>query len=179
MILQKSIIIGDSNSMFIKLGGLENLAQAGFRAAQVLERVKNVDAGETVIIGVGINDSATITNIVSGGKIDPKIDQFEQTYSEILTLFKAKFKRVVSLGLVSSTEEEVRLDDTEIYYDNSEIIKFNKKIKELCKKFEVEFIDLLPYFLGREEELLSDHIHPNKKGQVIIQKELESRLAQL
>lgn len=76
------------------------------------------------------------------------------------------------MGLISSTEEKVEFEGIEIQYSNQMIIKFNGFIKNWCAELELDFINLLPYFLGREEDLLSDHIHPNKKGLEIILSEL-------
>lgn len=161
-------IVGDSNSTFIKLNGFENSSEPGSRVKDVIAKLKALNSGEILIIGVGVNDSAIIKDVESGNKIEPNLEEFRNDYFKLLSLAKSKFKRVIILGLISSSEEEVRLGNADIQYSNKTIIKFNEVIKHLCKDLQVEFIDLLPYFLNHEDELLEDHIHPNQKGKEII-----------
>lgn len=170
------LIIGDSNSSFIKLNGFENLAEVGSRVRDVIAKLKLLGGGEILILGVGVNDCATIVDLKSGNKLEPNIEQFRKDYSELLSLAKSKFKRVIVLGLVSSTEERVRFGDVEVQYSNKTIIKFNNLIRDLCTELEVDFVDLIPYFLAKEKELLADHIHPNKKGLEIILSCLNGKL---
>lgn len=166
------IILGDSNSTFIDLDGFENLAVAGHRVKDSLEIIKKIEGGYTLIIGIGVNDSARIRDLGSDSVIRPDVDDFKNSYSILLNLAKAKFKNVIAIGLVSSDEQPTILGNAEITYSNKTIEEFNDCKKELCKNAAIEFVDLLPYFLGKEDELLDDHIHPNKKGQVIIMREL-------
>lgn len=173
---RRSYIIGDSNSVFIELGGFDNLAQPGFRAKDVLNQIEEIGSGNVLVIGVGVNDSASIKDLGSDGVIRPDIDEFKSNYSAILSLAKANFKDVIVLGLVSSDEKPTILGSAEIRYSNETIREFNKCIKDLCNKEKVKFIDILPYFLGKEDKLLIDHIHPNKKGQEIVFNELQKEI---
>lgn len=170
------LIIGDSNCSFIKLNGFENLAELGSRVKDVLDKLKLLGGGEIMILGIGVNNCATIIDLKSGNKLEPELKEFEKDYLEILSLAKSKFKRVMALGLISSTEERVRFGDAELEYSNKIIIKFNNLIRDLCAELEIDFVDLLPHFLGNEEELLADHIHPNKKGLKIILKLIKQDL---
>ncbi|HRV76136.1 MAG: SGNH/GDSL hydrolase family protein [Candidatus Nomurabacteria bacterium] len=176
VISNSKLIIGDSNSFFIKLKGFENLSVPGYRVNEVLDKLKELDTGETLIIGAGVNDTAIIKDINDGNEINPDIDDFKNTYRELLSLAKRKFKKVIVLGLLTSTEEKVKLNGAEIQYQNEVIVKYNKLVKELCGKNNIEFVDLLPYFTGREDELLVDHIHPNEDGKEIILSCLRGRL---
>jgi lysophospholipase L1-like esterase len=169
------IIIGDSNSAFIKLSYVKNLAEPGSRVKDVLAKLKLLEYGEALVIGVGVNDAAIIVDLKSGNILKPNLSEFRKDYSKLLSLAKTKFERVIVLGLVSSTEEVATLENMEVQYINENIVKFNGAIKRLCEKFEVEFVDLLPHFLGKEDDLLDDHIHPNEKGKEIILKELKLR----
>lgn len=168
----RSVIIGDSNTLFIELDGFENLAVAGYRVNDSLEIIKKIEGGDTLIIEIGVNDSATIKGLDSDGVIRPDIDEFKNNYSALLNLAKAKFKNVIAIGLVCSDEKPTILGNAEIRYSNETILEFNDCIKALCKNSGIRFVDLLPHFLGKEDELLDDHIHPNKKGQDIIMREL-------
>lgn len=162
------IIIGDSNSLFIEIDGFNNLAVAGHRVSDALDTLQGIEGGYTFIIGVGVNDSASIKDLRSDGAIRPDIDEFKSSYSTLLDLAKAKFKNVIVLGLVCSDEKPTILGSAEIRYSNDTISEFNDCIKNLCESEGVKFVDLLPYFLGREDELLDDHIHPNEIGKEII-----------
>lgn len=170
------IILGDSNSFFIKLDGFDNLAEPGYRVSDVLSQLDDIQPGDTLIIGVGVNDAATIRDLNSDGVIKPDIEEFKNDYSALLDLAKDKFEEIVVLGLVSSDEQATILDNAKITYSNKTIGEFNDCIKELCKSAGVKFVDLLPYFFGNEKELLVDHIHPNIEGQDIILRELGSLL---
>jgi lysophospholipase L1-like esterase len=171
-----SLIIGDSNSAFIKLSGFDNLAEPGSRVKEVLSKLNLLKHGKVLVIGAGVNDAATIVDLNSGNILKPNLSEFKKDYSKLLSLAKTKFERVIVLGLVSSTEEVATLESMEVQYINGNIVKFNREIKRLCEEFEVDFVDLLPHFLGKEDELLDDHIHPNKKGKEIILLELSSRI---
>jgi lysophospholipase L1-like esterase len=164
----KNLVIGDSNSTFIKLSGFENLAEPGSRVKDVLAKLNFLDGGEVLIIGVGVNDAAIILDTKYGNFLKPNFREFRKDYSDLLSLAKRKFKRVIVLGLVSSTEEKVILENSEIQYLNKTILKFNEVIKRLCADLEIQFVDILPCFLGKEKELLEDHIHPNQKGKEIV-----------
>ncbi len=170
------IIVGDSNSVFIEMVGFSNIAQPGYRVKDVLAQLHHLEAANILIVGVGVNDSATITDIESHNKIEPNIDEFKVDYQELLNIAKRKFNQVIVMGLISSTEEEVELEDASIKYKNESIKKFNEVIRDLCLDNEIEFVDLLPYFLGKEKELSVDHIHPNEAGKEII---LDAILKQL
>lgn len=163
-----TIVLGDSNSLFIELDGYENLAVPGYRTEDVLRDLIDLEGGETIIIGVGINDSAFIKDLNSGDTISSDIDEFRNGYSSLLKLAKTMFKGVVVIGLISSTEKPVILGNAEIRYSNETITEFNECMKDLCIRMGVKFVDLLPYFMGKEGELLADHIHPNEKGRKII-----------
>ena len=99
-----SYVLGDSNSTFIKLNGFKNLAEPGFRVKDVLAKLKGLECGEILILGVGVNDSATIVDLGSGNKLKPDFIEFEKDYLDLLSLAKSRFERVVVLGLISSTE---------------------------------------------------------------------------
>lgn len=170
-------IIGDSNSLFIKLNGFENLAQPGFRVKDTLAQLCELENGKTLIVGAGVNDCAIITDIKSGNKLEPNLNEFKVDYQKLLDMAKAKFSKIFVLGVISSTEEKVKLGDTEIQYSNQTVGEFNEAIKDLCAKLEVEFVDLLPHFLGKEKELLADHIHPNETARDIILSRLNDKLS--
>jgi len=163
-----SYIVGDSNSVFIELKDFENLSEPGFRVKDVISKLKILDSGETIIIGVGVNDAATIKDLQTKNEIRPKLEEFKKDCYNLLRLAKNKFGSVIVLGLISSTEEKVMFGNAEIQYLNKTIQDFNEAIKNLCNDSGVGFVDTLPYFLGKEDELLVDHIHPNAKGKEII-----------
>lgn len=87
------VILGDSNSSLIKLSGFGNLAEPGSRVKDVLAKLKFLKNGKTLILGVGVNDSATIVDLKSGNRLDPEIEEFEKDYLELLSLAKSKFKK--------------------------------------------------------------------------------------
>jgi hypothetical protein len=86
-----SYLLGDSNSVFIELDGFDNLSEPGFRVKNVLERLSSLTSGDTIILAIGVNDSATITNTKSGDKVKPDLESFKATYSEILCLAKESY----------------------------------------------------------------------------------------
>jgi len=46
--------------------------------------------------------------------------------------------------------------------------KYNEEIKEVAKKEDVGFVNLLPAWEEHKNSLTTDGIHPNKKGHEII-----------
>lgn len=174
----RSVIVGDSNSLFIELDGFVNLAKPGFRVADALNQVKDTQDRETLIVGVGVNDTANILDLNSSNTLGPNIEDFRRDYTKLLELAKQKFSRVIALGLLPSTEQKAQLGTMEVQYFNETIVEFNKAIRELCESLDVEFVDLLPSFLSKEDELLMDHIHPNEEGKEIAQEKIRSKLEQ-
>ncbi len=170
--------VGTEGSSWAELladSGVEvsNFAEDGERAESTLERIRGVklsDVGEIAIIATGTNNCGRIEK--DGEALEPDIKSFEEDFRELLKLAGAKFSRAIVLGLMPTDGTVMPLGGNAIVtYDNKTISEFNDLLAKLCEKSGTLFVDLLPYFLDKEG-LLSDHIHPNKKGHAIIYRQL-------
>jgi lysophospholipase L1-like esterase len=173
------IILGDSNSLLLKLEGFENLAKIGSRAMDTLADLKDIKGGEVIMVGVGVNDAATISELGSEGVIRPSVNEFRSTYTNLVKIAKFKFNSVIVVGPISSTEELVKICNAKVKYSNKDIVSFNSVIEEICKDLDVLYINLLGYFLGKEREMLVDHIHPNQEGVKVIETAIQAKLVRL
>ncbi len=155
---------------------ITNFADDGERVEGSLEKIEDLkltSLGEVVIIATGTNNCGLITNQENGESIEPDPEQLVKNFEEVLKLAEQKFARTIVLSLMPSDGTVMPLGgEAVVSYDNQTIAQFNDLIKDLCKEYGIEFVDLLPYFLGHEKELLADHIHPNTKGHKIIAKEI-------
>ncbi len=101
------------------------------------------------------------------------IDEFEEKYSKLLeTLLKNDLKIIV-LGLTPVTEEFNPENSPELAEKQKEIYSvYNKRVKGLAYRMEVEYADLWDTFTSRREGLeklmQQDGIHPDYEGLKLI-----------
>lgn len=114
-----------------------------------------------IIISVGTNDSritfADKKNIISD-------KDFETAQDKILETAKKYTNKILYVGL--TPVDEKRTNPWGKYaYLNSRIKKFNKIIKSVCLKNEVEFLDLFGLFKSDDfTKDIYDGLHPNSSG---------------
>ncbi len=121
---------------------------------------------ETVIMfALGINDCAY--NNEKAKAFVPQ-DEFIDNLKELITQAKKFNTQIVFLGLTPCDEAKTNpcLWDKSVAYSNEFIIKYNAIIKQVCKEYDVYFIDILDSFSKPNfKSLLEDGLHPNTRGQ--------------
>jgi len=140
-----------------------NLGISGDNTDDLLKRFKNeneVRTPNSIIIAIGINDSQYINS-----KDNPRIslEEFETNLFSIIRDARVFTSEIIFVGLTKVDESKllpVSWDLTK-YYDNENISLYNNKIKEICEKNNLPFIEMMDLL---EDEDLSDGLHPNSVG---------------
>jgi len=163
---------------------LFNLSVSGDTSTDLLQHMDqeiqpriSKEAKRLFLISIGVNDSgyirATKENVVP-------LEQFEQNIQKIINLAKQYCRDIVFVGI--SPVDESKVDPTpwriEWSYLNEHIKMYNKTIESLCKKNNVNFIDVLSVLEKLSlDSILADGIHPNNAGHKkifeIVKKSLE------
>jgi len=124
---------------------------------------------ETVILfAIGMNDCAYNHE---NSKVFVPQDEFIDNLKELITKAKKFNAQIALLGLTPCDESKTNpcLWDKSIAYSNEFIVKYNAIIKQVCKEYDVYFIDILNDFSKPNyKAMLEDGIHPNTRGQELI-----------
>lgn len=120
-----------------------------------------------IIIAIGINDSQVF---LKDGSNKIPLEKFKRNLVKILEICRANTPKIVFIGLTPVDEERVNpMPWKPTYgYVQKEVEKYNQTVKIFCEENKIEFINLLPVFLGRA--LLIDGVHPNTKGHELLAK---------
>lgn len=146
------------------------LGRSGNRSVKVLQRFESevekrtIKRKETIIIfQIGINDSEFI-NLSDQNKVS--LEDFSKNIQKTVDRSRKFTSKIVFVGLTPI--DESRVDPIpwvpEHSYKNKEIQKYNQKIKEICEKNKVYFIELFDEIFDERIELLEDGVHPNSEG---------------
>lgn len=136
------------------------LKRFDFEAEQRLEE----DEENMVIFSIGINDSAFIS---SENNNWITLDDFEKNINALIGKARKFSQEITFIGLIPCEEEKTQPVPwaPDVSYKNSEIEKYNGKIKEVCQKENVKFIDLRGEFISMDyKKILFDGLHPNSAG---------------
>lgn len=122
-----------------------------------------------IIFAIGINDS----KIVPGQGNQVPISEFEENIEKLIKL-SGKTK-IVFVGFTCADENETITLIEE--YRNEEIKKYSDKLKEICKKHKIQFIDIYDKWIKLNyKELLFDGLHPNEKGHKLLFEEISKKI---
>jgi len=140
-----------------------NCGVSGNNTDDLLQRFK-VEASarepNIIIFAIGINDSQYVNS-----KDNPRvpIKKFQNNLQELVNQAKSFTKQIIFVGLTKVDESKTMPIpwDTIKYYDNKNISLYNSKIKEICDKNNLQFIDMLDLLKNQD---LEDGLHPNPSG---------------
>lgn len=140
-----------------------NLGICGDNSEKLLNRFKTENESRTpssIIIAIGINDSQYVNS-----KDNPRIslEEFENNLTCIIRDGKIFADKIIFIGLTKVDESKlmpVPWDLTK-YYDNENISLYNDKIKEICEKNNLPFIEMMDLL---NDDDLEDGLHPNSEG---------------
>jgi lysophospholipase L1-like esterase len=140
-----------------------NLGICGDNSEKLLKRFKIENEARTptsIIIAIGINDSHYVNS-----KDNPRIEieDFKNNLLDIIREARAFTEEIIFIGLTKVDESKVMPIPWGLtkYYDNENISLYNDKIKELCEKNNILFLEMLD-LLGSDD--LEDGLHPNSRG---------------
>lgn len=140
-----------------------NLGIGGNNSEGLLTRFSNENASRnpnTILVAIGINDSQYINS-----KDNPRVplQKFEQNLMELIKQAKKFTEEIIFVGLTKVDETRlmpVPWDETK-YYDEESVALYNSKIKEICSKNDLMFIEMLDLL---SDDDLEEGLHPNSKG---------------
>jgi len=91
------------------------------------------------------------------------LEDFEKNLRELLNTAEKFTNEIIFIGAIGVDEEKVMPIpwDTIKYYDNANVARYNKSIKEFCEKEGVLFLDMEGVV---SENDLYDGLHPNSEG---------------
>jgi acyl-CoA thioesterase I len=114
-----------------------------------------------IIIAIGTND---LRGIGSVGNVQTNPKNFKKNFERIISLAKKYTKSVVVIGL-TPVDESITNPFEDTYFINENVVKYNEILKDVSSDERVLFIDLFSKINKLDyRKLLSDGIHPNKKG---------------
>ncbi|MFH1551517.1 MAG: GDSL-type esterase/lipase family protein [bacterium] len=115
-----------------------------------------------MFVAEGINDSKGI-----GSPQTPKtpLENFRQNIRKLIEMGKKYTKTLIFMGPTPINENKTA-PTGDNYFLNSNIKKYNNVIKDICKKENITFVELLTDWdkVDYKNFLLVDGIHPNKTG---------------
>lgn len=131
---------------------------------------------EIIIFAIGINDSSyfKVKNI---NRVS--IEKFENNLEELLNIAQKIADKIVFVGLTKVDEIKTMPIpwNTEVYYDNKNVSKYDEIIKSFCEKNKIKYINMKEV-LTKDD--LQDGLHPNPQGHKkmfqVISKELDKLL---
>ncbi len=144
---------------------------------EIESRIKEKDINEvTILYEIGLNDSQYVIN--KGHRVP--IDDFRKNIESLINIGQ-NYGKVLFVGLTPVDESKtipLSWDKSKIY-KNEFIRKYDKVIRETCKKREIPYIPIfdemqkVPNF---ENELIEDGLHPSSKGHELIFKIVRNHL---
>ncbi len=150
-----------------------NLSISGDTSKEILSRFKREtiprswESHETIFIfAFGINDSITIDQ-----RNKVPTPKFKSNLSQIINYAPKYSKKIIFLELTPVEEYKVTpmpWSPTESYYEK-EVEKYDKILKQVCKKNNVVYLELFKQTSKEEfKKYLDDGVHPNSKGHKLI-----------
>jgi len=114
-----------------------------------------------IIIAIGINDSQYI-----GSEDNPRVSlgKFEENLVEIIKQARGIAEDIVFIGLTKIDETKLMPIpwNPTLYSEEKNALIYNDKIKEVCEKNSLLFLDMQD--LLDDSEFDDDGLHPNSKG---------------
>lgn len=163
-----------------------NLGIPGETTEGLLERLErelkpriNRELENIIIFAIGVNDSRYYEHSREHA-VDFNV--YQKNLPKLFEIAKKYTGKIVFVGLMPVDEK--RTDpifwETQAFYRNAFVKRYDKEIRDFCEKEGVHFIEIFDKLIGENiEELLEDGIHPNNKGHQrlfeIIKAELEDK----
>lgn len=140
-----------------------NLGVSGDNSDGLLKRFSSENEARNpniIMIEIGINDSSYINS-----KDNPSVplERFENNLLELIKQAKKITEEVIFVGLTNIDETKLMPIpwNTSTHYEEKNVDIYNAKIKEVCKKNNLKFIDINGVLSKTD---LEDGLHPTTKG---------------
>jgi len=115
----------------------------------------------TIIVAIGINDSRYIN---SKENSQVSLVKFEENLLNVIKQAKDITKEVIFIGLTNINDSKLKPIpwNPTAYYDKENVAIYDSKIKEVCAKNDLMFIEIQG--LLDNSDLDEDGLHPNAEG---------------
>ena len=155
---------------------VENVYALGIPGETTAGLLKRLDSEltprtpDTIIIGIGINDTIYIKN---KQQESINIKEFISNISKIIAIATTYTNNILMLGLTNVIEERttpILWNDNEIYF-NDTIKKYDIALEDYCNMNKVQYLKL--FDLLQQTDFFDDGIHPNERGHEKIYKAIK------
>jgi lysophospholipase L1-like esterase len=170
MIQKKIVFLGDSITEGFKQleehPQIINMGISGNRTLEVIERLEKVkeQEPEEVFLMIGTNDIMT-NNYIWFTDFPININR---TYEFIVKYLIENLNAKITLLSVLPVCPNKLVNDDNIDKITQDIVALNEFIKSLSKTYQLQFIDLHPFFIDEKNHLIKEYtydgIHLSKKG---------------
>lgn len=138
---------------------VNNLSIDGATAADYVKKFPNIDKNSTIIIALGVNDSAWIP-----------LEKYKNNLIQLIKLAKKYTQKIIFVG--PAPVDQVKVDPVpwapEISYKTNLVKLFSKAMKTVADQEKLEFIDLFNQLPVEYLKTLDDGLHPNHSGHEMI-----------
>jgi len=144
---------------------------------EIKYRVKYLREGDKyiVIIAIGINDTR---GLGSPDKLQTKQSKFQKNISKLIEVAKKYTKHVVVVGL-TPVDEDITNPFENTYFTNDRVCEYDEILKKSSRKCKIHYVNLFDTIIKlKYKKLLTDGVHPNKKGYNEIYKKIKHFLIQ-
>jgi lysophospholipase L1-like esterase len=139
-----------------------NLSISGGTSRTILERFEaeaRIREADALIFQTGGNDAYLTSR---NGLNQIPLQEFEVNIQRMIERAKKITTNIICMGFKNVDESRTApVFWKEIYYLNSEIKKYNERMKDICRKNDVLYLDIFG-LLNNED--LEDGLHPNQNG---------------
>lgn len=155
---------GDPHGGWTKLLGkkysIKNLSIDGATTADYLKNFPaGLDKNSTLIIALGVNDSAKLP-----------LREFQQNLIQLIKLAKKYTPDIIFVG--PAPVDQVKVDPVlwapEISYKANIVQQYSKTMSQVARKEKIKFIDLFNQLPPEYIKTLDDGVHPNHQGHQMI-----------
>ena len=115
---------------------------------------------DIVIFAIGVNDSQYVRS-----KDNPRVslEKFQNNLQELINQAKKFTEQIIFIGLIHVDESKTMPVPwiTTLFYDEENVKLYDEKIKEICDRNSLRFIEMLDLLNNSD---LKDGLHPNAQG---------------
>ena len=158
-----------------KSGGyiFSNMAQYGDNIADAYNRALHEVGSrkfDLIIVNIGINDLRRRKN--SDLQLDFSEGARLMYWQNLLNFLQSTGAKVAVIGLLPVVEDKYTEDASLIRY-NSDVVRYNEIIKDICAEYNVPFLARYDVWKARDlQTLYHDATHPNTQGHKLLAEEI-------
>jgi len=131
---------------------------------QDINKIQTIEQEEvTLLFSIGSNDPRYIKN---KNNIFISESEFLENLKKIIEIGKKYSNKMIFTGLLKVDDNLTQPWTANEFWDNQDIIEYDKIIENVCKEKNIDFIPLIDLLDINKD--LEDGLHPNSKGHIKI-----------